>query len=143
MRRYIRHPSDIPIEFSVAETSKGERDELINISYGGLSFQSHMPLDHGAIMDIKISLVQPPLEARVQVKWCRKHGDIYDIGVSFIDLEEAYRTRMVEQICHIEHYKREVLEKEGRELSGEQAAMEWISRFAETFPELDMEQSRN
>ena len=141
MRRYIRHPSDIPIEFSVADMPQRDKDELINISYGGLSFQSHIRLDRGMVMNIRIPLVQPPLEARVQVKWCRRNGEIFDIGVSFIDLEEAYRTRMVEQICHIEHYKREVLEKEGRELSGEQAAMEWISRFAETFPELNTERT--
>lgn len=141
MRRYIRHPSDIPIEFSVAHASQGDKEELINISYGGLSFQSHVSLALGTIMDIKIPFVKPPLEVRVQVKWCREHGEGFDIGVSFIDLEDAYRTRMVEQICHIEHYKREVLEKEGRELSGEQAAMEWISRFAESFPKLDMEHS--
>jgi hypothetical protein len=42
---------------------------------------------------------------------------------------------MVEQICHIEHYKREVAEREGRELSGQQAAKEWIAKYAASFPQ--------
>jgi hypothetical protein len=42
--------------------------------------------------------------------------------------------RMVEQVCHIEQYKKELFEDEGRALTGEQAAMEWIKRFAEGFP---------
>ena len=41
---------------------------------------------------------------------------------------------MVEQICHIEHYKSEVLAREGRHLDGEQAAREWIQKFAHGFP---------
>jgi hypothetical protein len=43
---------------------------------------------------------------------------------------------MVEQVCHIEHYKNEVKRREGREISGEQAANEWIAKFAGNFPKL-------
>ena len=59
------------------------------------------------------------------------------MGVSFVDPDDAFRTRMVEQICHIEHYKKEILEKEGRELTGEEAALEWIKRYAGRFPSID------
>jgi len=41
----------------------------------------------------------------------------------------------VEQICHIEQYKRDMRDQEGRELTGEQAAYEWIERFAAEFPQ--------
>ncbi len=43
--------------------------------------------------------------------------------------------RMVEQVCHIERYRADVLEREGRALTGEQAAEEWIKRYAEDFPD--------
>ena len=46
---------------------------------------------------------------------------------------------MVEQICHIEQYKQDVFEKDGRRLSGEQAALEWIEKYATDFPELETE----
>ena len=51
--------------------------------------------------------------------------------------DELFRLRMIEQICHIEHYRNEMLKQQGRELSIEEAAQEWISRYAGEFPSLD------
>jgi hypothetical protein len=42
--------------------------------------------------------------------------------------------RMCEQVCHIENYRNEVKAAEGRELTPEQAAVEWVSKFAARFP---------
>jgi hypothetical protein len=42
--------------------------------------------------------------------------------------------RLIEQICYIEHYRQEVLISEGRKLTSEQAALEWIEKFAQDFP---------
>ena len=58
------------------------------------------------------------------------------MGVEFLDRDDSFRARMVEQVCHIEQYKRQVLETEGRVLNGEQAAKEWIRRYAASFPNL-------
>lgn len=44
---------------------------------------------------------------------------------------------MVEQVQHIEHYRQEVLRVEGRELDGDSAALEWITRFAAHFPSIE------
>jgi hypothetical protein len=137
MRRYIRHPSDIPIEFDVTDTVSDQRESLNNVSLGGLSFQSKSSLPLGAIVTIRVALVTPPFQTRARVIWCRRAGMNYDIGVELVDPEDAFRTRMVEQICHIEHYKREVLKTEGRRLSGEEAALEWIGKYAHLFPVLD------
>ncbi len=41
---------------------------------------------------------------------------------------------MVEQVCYIEDYRRFVLMHEGRELSQEDAASEWIAKYAAQFP---------
>ncbi|MBL8423886.1 MAG: hypothetical protein JNK06_10380 [Candidatus Accumulibacter phosphatis] len=43
---------------------------------------------------------------------------------------------MVEQVCQIEHYRREVRRRERRELDAEAAAQEWIARYADQFPSL-------
>jgi len=134
MRKYIRHPSDIPIEIDGISVQKIEN--LHNVSFGGLSFISKNRIKPGSKINITIKFVTPSFVSMTVVKWCRKNGDYYDIGVSFCDPEDAYRARMIEQICHIEHYKREPLIKEGRKLTGEQAAMEWIQRYAANFPEL-------
>jgi len=135
MRKYIRHPTDIPIEFDVEGAIAGSRECLQDVSFGGLSFTSKIRIQPGSKIIITIRFVEPPFESMAMVKWCRKYGGHYEIGMAFCDHEDAYRARMVEQICHIEHYKREALLKEGRRLSGEQAAKEWIKRFASTFPQ--------
>lgn len=40
---------------------------------------------------------------------------------------------MAAQVCRIRQYRQEVFEKEGRQLSYDEAALEWIERFAERF----------
>jgi hypothetical protein len=37
---------------------------------------------------------------------------------------------MVEQVCHIEHYRKEVMVCEGRQLTSEDAAKEWVAKYA-------------
>ena len=77
---------------------------------------------------------RPPFETTARVAWCRLRDGEYELGLSFIDPDDAFRARMVEQICHMEHYRRQVHETEGRSLTTEEAAREWIERNAARFP---------
>lgn len=133
-REFIRHPSDIPISVVMAGAFNQMSLALNNISKGGLAFTSDADLQLGSMVKIKIKSVKPVFIVKGIVAWCEPMGDYYDIGVEFIGTEDAYRVRMVEQVCHIEHYKRSVKEKEGRVVSGEKAAIEWITKYASTFP---------
>ena len=140
MRSYIRHPSDIPIEYQADERKSDiSQEHLHDISPGGLSFSSVRSLDPGTLITIRISCVQPGFQARAYVVWCRRDGTGFLIGVAFAERGDLFRARMVEQICHIEHYRAGVLASEGRQLDGEQAAREWILKFAEDFPGLEDE----
>jgi len=136
MRKFIRHPSDVPIEFSV-ENIKITRDTLSNISVGGLALRSYDRVEVGLLINVTVPIVNPPFLAKGRVAWCLKRKEYFDIGVQFVEKGDAYRIRMVEQICHIEHYKKEILENEGRILNGEEAALEWISKYASDFPRLE------
>jgi len=142
MRKYIRHPSDIPIEFNINFIPEEQKDLLNNISNGGLSFNSKVELDVGTVIKIRIPIVKPVFEATGNVVWCTEIGNNYEIGIEIIGKEQAFRTRMVEQVCHIEHYKREVFKSEGRVLSGMEAALEWIAKYAHIFPNNDSESGR-
>ncbi|HEU0077282.1 MAG TPA: hypothetical protein VFQ76_06510, partial [Longimicrobiaceae bacterium] len=62
-------------------------------------------------------------------------GDHFCIGVQFLDAGDAFRARMVEQVCSIDRYRRQVREREGRELTGQEAAEEWIRDHAARFPD--------
>lgn len=134
MREYIRHPVDIPIEFQRDQgNARGQHETLSNISQGGLAFRSHSALEVGAVICIRIPISEPPYEAQARVAWCKPVEGGFEIGVALLGAEEGFRSRMVEQICHIEHYRQEVMHREGRQLSAQQAALEWISKYADTF----------
>lgn len=143
MRHYIRHPTDIPIELipevnplalseNIDDVVKIEKME--NVSFGGLMFQSAIPYAQSKRMIVKISGVKPIFEAHSIVSWCRKSGRFYLVGLEFVDKDTEFQVRMVEQICHIMHYKNEVLANEGRELGNDEAAKEWIEHYARDFP---------
>lgn len=134
MRSFIRHPSNIPIDFQLEELVVEGNEFLKNVSIGGLAFNSKTKLEIGSIIRIKIPLVQPVFQALGRVTWCHPENNHFEVGVEFLDENDSFRARMVEQICHIEEYKQEVLEKEGRKLTGEEAASEWIKRYAIKFP---------
>lgn len=133
MRKYIRHPSDIPIEFQLQDI-KLERSRLSNVSMGGVAFRSDERVEIGRLIEVSIPAVTPEFKANARVAWCLNRHKYFEIGVQFVDPDDAFRARMVEQVCHIEQYKKDVKDKQGRSLTGEQAAMEWIGKYASEFP---------
>ena len=135
MRSYIRHPSDIPIQVSVSDAVSGKKDQTLNnISHGGLSFISPEAVEEGTCIHISINYVKPTFEADGVVTHCNAEGNAYVVGIEFVHRDDLFVARMVEQVCHIEHYKREMSKLQGRELSGEEAAREWIAKYAAKFP---------
>ena len=139
MRRFIRHPSDIPIEFQVNDSTDYAKRPLKNIGAGGLCFLSEKPIEQGAKVHIHIPLAfeqiqSDSFDAEGYVAWCLAEEDGYTVGVEFDDQSSRYSVRMVEQVCHIEHYRADVREHEGRVLSAEEAAKEWVERYAAEFP---------
>jgi Tfp pilus assembly protein PilZ len=134
MRSFIRHSSDIPIDFQLEELVTEGSDYLKNVSHGGLAFNSKIALTPGTTVRVKIPFVKPVFQAIGKVTWCHPQQNEFEIGVQFLDEGDTFRARMVEQICHIEQYKKEVREKDGRQLTGEQAAVEWIEKYATDFP---------
>ncbi len=144
-RQFIRHPSEIPIEYSITQAPLCyNMDTVSNVSEGGLSFHSTTYIEPQQWLHLYIPIDENYFEADAQVKWCRaqcsphkaqqQENTSYDVGVSFRNSEEAFSARMVEQVCYIEEYKKRVEEKEGRQLSSDQAAAEWIEKYADDFP---------
>ena len=132
MRQFIRHPTAIPIDYQVE--GKDGRDRLKDLSHGGLCFLCREALPKGACLHISIPVEQEGYEADGVVRWCRAAGGQYEVGVEFEEAEAEFQLRMVEQVCHFEAYRKQVLAEEGRELSEEEAAQEWIAKNAGDFP---------
>lgn len=135
-RRYIRHPSDMPIRYCVDTGVPQQREHLRNVSEGGLCFHSGMELPIGHMVHLQIPVFGEQYEGDAVVVWCHQMGDEYEIGVRFRKASDLFAVRMVEQICYIESYRQTVEEVEGRRLTSEEAAEEWIARFASDFPGL-------
>lgn len=137
MRRFIRHPTDVPIEIEPEDGAGAGTRRLSNLCKGGLCCITDEALAEGTRASIRITLVDPPFEARVRVVWCQPRQDRFEVGFCFLDPEDTFRVRIVEQICQIEHYRRRVRETEGRELAPEEAAEEWIAKYARGFTRPD------
>lgn len=135
MRQFIRHPVCIPIEVSVTGQHDVDGPQTFNLGASGLAFRSSQKIEPGTLVRVKIPHLQPEFETEAKVTWCRERGQEVELGVEFLNLDDAYRARMMEQLCYIEYYKHEVNRMEGRTLSPQEAAAEWVSKYAHKFPD--------
>jgi hypothetical protein len=140
IRKFIRHPLDVPIQVT-ADWVEDEDDETLdqtitNVSLGGLAFVSPKPFEVLERVQICIPFLEKDNTLVGNVVWCERSGSVWEIGIEFEKSRDAFRLRMIEQICHIEHYRKEVRQQEGRELTTQEAASEWIAKYASDFPAL-------
>jgi hypothetical protein len=135
-RQFIRHPVDIPIKVSRLESGSSEQDlQVHSIGLGGVAFRCNGKVEPGTIVDLRIPFLEPEFVAPARVVWCAGSATVAEVGVEFLSTDDAFKARMVEQVCHIESYKQQILKSEGRKLSPEEAAVEWVSKFAANFPD--------
>ena len=129
-------PLQVTLDWVEEESDESIDQTITNVSLGGLAFVSQKPLEVLQRVRICIPLLQRDNYLVGNVVWCEKSGTSYEIGIEFEKSRDAFRIRMIEQICHIEHYRKQVERLEGRELSAQEAAGEWISKYAGDFPAL-------
>lgn len=132
MRTYIRHPTSIPIQ--VCATGQNESQSKVrNLSAGGLSFVTDKPVKVGTVIEFEIPVTKPDYHGRGVIVWRREQSpEHYEVGIRFTSDNEYFHARMVEQVCQIEDYRQRLALK-GRELSSEQAAVEWIEKYSGDF----------
>lgn len=136
-REFIRHPTDIPIEYYFIDTPVCYSDSIESISLSGLSFSTVDYIEPNKWLKLHIPIKEDFFELSAKVRWCKPSKDKqYLVGVTFISSNDAYAARMVEQVCQIEHYKKQIQQNEGRILTCDEAAAEWIEKYAESFPKV-------
>jgi len=131
-RAFIRHPVDVPIHVFLQSEEALKYLSMSDVGEGGVAFQTNVAFEDGTILRVNVPHVQPPFEAACVVCWRQVKDDGFEIGVKFLDEDSRFRARMVEQVCHIEGYRQKAI-KEGRYLSAEESACEWISQYAADF----------
>ncbi len=136
---YIYHPTDIPTQISLCTKRNLSHNTASHSGKIGISVKTEHFYTLGTPLEVEISIQTPSFKASGHVSWCIPEKDgCFRTGIVFDDPDTAYAVRMIEQICHIEHYRKEVEQKEGRQLSSEDAAAEWIQHFAHDFPSADL-----
>jgi len=133
-REYIRHHSKVPLEIAPHSTREQLNLQLNNISLGGLSFTSPIEFHTNTLIKIKISSVKPIFKVDAVVQWCQSQNDHFELGVKFLDNDDVFRVRMVEQVCHISQYRLEAQAESGKRMSWNKASSEWIEKNGGDFP---------
>ena len=126
---FIRHPDEFPIEFDLTE-STSTPNPLASLQ---LVCHSSTPFQSGEVIAIKIPSISPQLKINGTVESCENKQEGYELGIAFNN-DALMRIRMLEQLCYIQRYRNHVLAIEGRDISDQDAALEWIGKYAHLFP---------
>ena len=84
MRKYIRHPTDIPIKYKIEENDPHKDEFLKNIGHGGLCFQSKGFIRKGTELIIHIPIRKPEFIIKGLVLWCKELNNGYEVGIKFL-----------------------------------------------------------
>lgn len=109
-------------------------DRICNVSVAGLQVKLPHAIDEGTLVEVRITTITPVFSAAARTVWCHQAEADFEVGLHFLEPNDAFKVRMVAQICHIEEYRKSILARKGRHLTVEQAASEWIEKYADTFP---------
>ncbi len=130
----IDHPASQPLAFRVCAAPQpvaGERGGIY------LRFRAAHPPRAGTPLQLSIEAGGKVHQFHSRVVEVDRAHTPNRVVVRIARQREAFVARMIEQLCHIAHYRQQTLASEGRALSEERAAREWIARYAAAFPALD------
>jgi Tfp pilus assembly protein PilZ len=100
-RKYPRHPVEISIDYKISGESTSKTDLTQNISFGGLCFQARSEVAPDTLLTLRFPTINPNFEVAGKVAWCSVIKGKVEVGVQFLDENDAYRARMIEEICHL------------------------------------------
>ncbi|MFW1676803.1 hypothetical protein ACFVYJ_03365 [Pontibacter sp. JAM-7] len=128
---YILHPDEIPIELHPMPSLLTPE-----ISHQQLKLLCHSAseLSIGSSVGISIPQIESDFEVQGQIAACQPGEEGYQVTVAFQQPDNVMRIRMLEQLCYIHRYRKAVLLQEGRDLSEQEAALEWVAKYAALFP---------
>ncbi len=121
-------------QFKLELTPLAPPSDLFNLPTSRTHLHCHWkrPFTKGQQLRLWVPAITHESAADTLVIACSSNSQGYRLTLAFTNEEQAFRFRMVEQLCHIHHYHRQ-MQHQGRRLSLNEAACEWISRFACSF----------
>ena len=130
---FVAHPRDLPLEITLIEDQPFPQITKDRVGFVGITYVTLRPFDNGCSVRITLEEIDPNFCVSGRIAWCRKENDGYQIAIEFPTKEDCFCVRMIEQLSQIEHYRRQA-KNEGRRLNYNEAAAEWIQKFAASFP---------
>jgi hypothetical protein len=103
---------------------------LQNLSLGGIACYSDEPVPTGDRVSVEMAIGGQALQLEGVVVWCRGAAGRFELGLRFDEDLVGSRDRAVRDLAEIERYRHEVLVREGRQLSSDAAAEEWLQSRA-------------
>ena len=76
--------------------------KMLNLSAGGLGILSQQELPLGQQLVLAIGIPDPSSEIEAEVVWVEQDGDRYRMGLRFLNSNESFRQRMIQQMYRLE-----------------------------------------
>jgi hypothetical protein len=130
-RRFIRHSAVLPLHSHREGDPAKPPGELRNISYGGIAFVSSEPYKPGDVIEVDFPALRRRKGSKGEVVWSclldSEHPSRYMNAMKFVEENTHFQVRLIEQVCHIEGYRR-AEQQRGRKLSPQEAADECLEQ---------------
>ncbi|MCZ2722150.1 energy transducer TonB [Marinomonas sp. 15G1-11] len=130
---FVDHPQDIPLQIKEVNDRMFPETSFDRVGFVGITWQSKRAYAMGQAVQITLKEIDPNFCVTGRVVWCDNQQDSFKIAIEFPEKEDCFCVRMIEQLSQIEHYRRQA-KTQGRRLNYNEAAAEWINKFAASFP---------
>lgn len=137
-RKYLRHSMAAPLSCAVRAANAEEVVGLLDISDGGACFSSTKSYAKGQAIELRFPVFKDCSVIPGAIAWTRPDKDVpgsHRYGIKFADETDKAMLRLVEMICHIMTYRAMQEHLTGKTMSADDAARDWLSKYADTFPE--------
>ncbi len=142
-RKFIRHPLCMPLAYKVLggrkkDKKEEERTQTVNVSLGGLLFYSKNMVKEGTRIVINMPFEDKMFKVKALVVRCTKNPEtrLFDVAVTFMRIQEAFKVKMIEQIYLIAEFRDLLSLQSGSQVSLEDASKKWIKRYSARFKKL-------
>ncbi|MFT2112139.1 energy transducer TonB [Marinomonas sp. 2405UD68-3] len=130
---FVDHPQDIPLQIEKVNDRMFPETSFDRIGFVGITCQTNQAYEMGQSVQVTLKEIDPNFCVTGRIAWCDSDQNNFKIAIEFPEKDDCFCVRMVEQLSQIEHYRRQA-KTQGRRLNYNEAAAEWISKFAASFP---------
>ena len=133
---FIEHPASIPVDISLAPPPINQPLSKLEKPRTGITVPSDEYYTLGSFVKICVAAGDEIHFFVGEVAWIDQDQRGQRLGLVFHSRQEAYRARMIEQLCHIYAYRLQMSQAVGNQVAIEEAARHWIAKYSDSFPQL-------